>query len=128
MNKVNLFRELIAWQKAMDLVVAVYGTNRAWPDDERFGLISQVRRAAVSVASNIAEGHGRRNDKELARFLMIAHGSLMEALTQLEIACRLGYCNQAQLAQLFALGNEVGKLINGLHVRATNSANPIPGK
>jgi len=84
-------RDLRAWQIAMDLVALVYDATRSFPDDERFALSSQLRRAAVSVPSNIAEGHGTGSDGAFARHLDIAAGSLAEVEMQLEIARRLGY-------------------------------------
>ncbi len=85
------FRELIAWQKAMALVTDVYRETEAFPSREIYGLTNQVRRAAVSVASNIAEGKGRLSKKEFVQFLANARGSLCEVQTQLEIAKNLGY-------------------------------------
>jgi four helix bundle protein len=78
---VKSYRDLIAWQRGMDLAVEVYEATTDWPDAERFGLISQIRRAAVSIPSYIAEGHGRRSDPEFRHFLGIAHGSLCELET-----------------------------------------------
>jgi four helix bundle protein len=111
--------ELITWQRAMDLVDAVYRTSRQWPADERFGLTNQVRRAAVSVASNIAEGHGRRQDGDFLRFLAISHGSLMEVKTQLIIAERQAFSSSDDLRPVRELVEEVARLIHGLR-RATS--------
>ena len=85
------YRELIVWQKAMELVEVVYRLMRLFPKDERFRLGDQLSRAVISVPSNIAEGNGRESKSEYARFLGIARGSLYETETQLEIAKRLGY-------------------------------------
>jgi four helix bundle protein len=97
------YADLIAWQKAMDLVEAVYKSTQCFPREELYGLTSQPRRAAVSIPSNIAEGQGRRTDPEFLHFLSIAHGSLREAETQILIAERLKYTNadtrEALLAQ-----------------------------
>ncbi len=106
------YRELIAWQKAMDLVVCVYELTKTFPDDERFGLVSQVRRAAVSIPSNIAEGQSRNSKGEFIQFLGIARGSTAEVTTQLLIAQRLGYLNNAATALESA--EEVGRIISGL--------------
>jgi len=114
MATVKSYRELIAWQKAMDLVVGVYEGTKAFPREELYGLTSQLRRAAVSIPSNIAEGQGRRSSKEFIRFLSIAYGSLQETETQIILATRLGYLESAQEAQLLEQCAEVGKLINGL--------------
>ena len=108
------YQDLIAWQKAMDFVEAVYLVTREFPADERYGLTSQLRRAAVSVPSNIAEGQGRGSDPELVRFLRVAHGSLRETETQLLIAQRLGYLDATGTGPLFALCGEIGRLIQGL--------------
>jgi four helix bundle protein len=111
---VQSYRDLIAWQKAMDLVVAVYEASRAFPREEAYGLTSQLRRAAVSVPSNIAEGQGRRSTKEFGRFLGIAYGSLQEVETQVILSVRLGYLESAQEERVLAQCAEVGRLINGL--------------
>lgn len=108
------YRELIVWQKAMDLVEAVYRISQQFPSDERFGLTSQIRRAAISIPSNIAEGQSRGTPKDFSRFLDIAHGSLAEIETQFLIAGRLRYLNNQELNQLEAVAAEVGKLLNGL--------------
>ncbi len=108
------FRDLVAWQKAMDLVEAVYAATRGFPADERFGLTSQLRRAAVSIPSNIAEGEGRGSHNEFGRFLSIAYGSLREVETQLLIGVRLGYVDEAACKEAFSLAEEVGRLLNGL--------------
>jgi len=111
---VKSYRELIAWQKAMDLAVQVYELTKTFPREEIYGLTSQLRRAAVSVPSNIAEGQGRRTTKEFQRFLGYAYGSLQEIETQIMLAARLGYVRDEQESQLLEQWAEVGKLINGL--------------
>ena len=87
-------KKLIAWQKSMDLVVAIYDLTKAFPKDETYGLISQLRRAAVSVPSNIAEGAADRTTDQFRNFLSTAIGSLNEINTQLELALRVGYISQ----------------------------------
>ena len=89
------YRGLIAWQKAMDFVDAIYKATTGFPREEVFGLTTQLRRAVVSVPSNIAEGQGRASPKEFLHFLSIAHGSLREAETQVTIASRLGYLDKS---------------------------------
>jgi four helix bundle protein len=89
------YRDLIAWQKAMDLVEGVYRTTRSWPKEELYGLTNQVRRAAVSVPANVAEGQGRRSSQEFPHHVSIAHGSLREVETHLLISRRLGYSDEA---------------------------------
>lgn len=119
---VRNFRDLIAWQKAMDLVEAVYKTVQQFPNDERFGLTSQLRLAAVSIPSNIAEGQGRSSTKEFLHHLSIAYGSLCEVQTQILITQRLDYLNTAQTGHLIEMSFEVARLINGL----CNSLNKQP--
>jgi len=111
---VNDLKELVAWQVAMDLTEAVYRHSRSFPKDETFGLRLQVRRSAVSVASNIAEGHGRINRADFARFATIARGSLKEAETQILIAERLGYLRRGEMDVLLALTTRLNKLLTGL--------------
>ena len=91
MGEIRTFRDLIAWQKAMALTKAVYRATSAMPESERFGLTNQMRRAAVSVPSNIAEGHGRQSTKDYVRCLRIARGSLAELATQMELASELSF-------------------------------------
>jgi four helix bundle protein len=108
------YRDLLAWQRAMDVVDAVYKTTRFWPHDELYGLVSQVRRAAVSVPSNIAEGQGRAGIKEFMNHLSIARGSLLEVETQIIIAQRQNYISGSDADGLLESSAEVGRLINGL--------------
>lgn len=108
------YRDLLAWQKSMDLVDQVYRVTRQFPAEEKFGLTNQLRRAAVSIPSNIAEGQGRRSSAEMARFLLIAHGSLREVETQITIAARQTYLSTQEEANLLNLAGEVGRLIQGL--------------
>jgi four helix bundle protein len=114
MTRAGSYRDLVAWQKAMALVVAVYRETASWPADERFGLISQVRRAAVSVPANIAEGSGRSGPAEMRHFLSIAHGSLYEAQTYLDIAESLGFLNPPTARLLLDQCVEISRVINGL--------------
>jgi four helix bundle protein len=110
---VSSYRDLVAWQRAMELAEAVYEATKLWPDAERFGLVMQARRAAVSIPSNIAEGKGRRSDRELRRFLSIAHGSLCELGTCFELAERLGFERRGR-SRVPTLLDEVGRLVGGL--------------
>jgi four helix bundle protein len=98
----------------MDYVEAVYVASRSFPSDERFGLTSQLRRATVSVPSNIAEGQGRGSDAELVRFLRVAHGSLRETETHVLIARRLAFLDAVAADQLLEPSGEVGRLMQGL--------------
>ncbi len=108
------YRDLLVWQKAMDLVENVYLATASFPKEEMFGLTSQLRRAAVSVPSNIAEGHGRQSDRDFQRFLRIAQGSLRELETQLLLAQRLKYVDQPASSTLLESTEELGRLLNGL--------------
>lgn len=108
------YGDLVAWQKAMDLVEMVYKATGQFPKDEIYGLTNQLRRAVVSVPSNIAEGQGRGSSNDFRRFLAIRHGSLREVETQILIAKRLNYLTEAQTERLMNLAGEVGRLLNGL--------------
>ena len=108
------YKDLIAWQKSMDLVLSVYAMTKAFPADERYGLVSQMRRSAVSIPSNIAEGHGRLTDSDRRHFTVQARGSLQELETQIEIADRLGYLSTQGATTLQAACAEVGRILNGL--------------
>ena len=108
------YQDLLAWQKSMDLVEVGYRLTKQFPKEEMFALTAQLRRALVSVPSNIAEGEGRNSPAEFQRFLNIAHGSLREVETQLLIAKRLNYLSDSDLAPALALASEAGRLIQGL--------------
>jgi len=108
------YKDLVAWQKSMDLVTATYRASSRFPKDELFGLTSQLRRAAVSIPSNIAEGQGRLSEKEFRYFLGQARGSLMEVETQLQIAQNLGYLELADTEAILKNCGEVGRILNGL--------------
>jgi four helix bundle protein len=108
------YRDLILWQRAMNLVLEVYRCTKTFPREEIYGLVSQMRRAAVSIPSNIAEGKGRYTRKELTQFLLNARGSLLELETQCEISRALGYMADADAADLARRSSEVGRLMNGM--------------
>jgi four helix bundle protein len=108
------FRDLIGWQKAVKLTVAIYEVTRGWPRDEQFGLTSQVRRAVVSVPANIAEGHGRTGPNEFLHHLSIAFGSLCEVETHLVLAEHLGYLPANAAQDLFDLLTELRRIVQGL--------------
>lgn len=122
MDKIKSYRDLHIWQKAVDLAVHVYQITETFPKSEVYGLASQMRRAAVSVASNIAEGHSR-SQAELSRFLSIARGSLAELETQLEIAQRIGYLSQKDHAALSEETNALGRQVNVFHQRVDATLN-----
>src|SRR5665213_3139285 len=108
------YRDLIVWQKAMTLAEATYAFAGSLPDIERFGLSAQMRRAAVSVASNIAEGHERRSRADYRRFIIIACGSLTEVETQLELALRLHPTDPAAAQRMAGLIAETGRLLRAI--------------
>jgi four helix bundle protein len=108
------YRDLIAWRKAMELVTEIYAVTRGFPQDERYGLTNQLRRAAVSVPSNIAEGQARFSRKEFRHFLSHARGSLVEIETQVMIAQNLGYLPATQVSVLLEHAAELGRVLNGL--------------
>ena len=112
--KLKTYQELIVWQKAMDLVEEVYEASRCFPREEIYGLTSQLRRAAISIPSNVAEGQGRRTTPDFIRHLSIAYGSLMELETQILIATRLSYLVQGECQKVMSMAGEVGRLLNGL--------------
>ena len=112
---VKNYSELIAWQRAMDLAELAFRTTDSFPLQERYGLARQVRDAAVSVPSNIAEGQGRRSTKEFLHHLSIAHGSVRELETQAILARRLGFVEATSAAHFLDLAGEVGRLLNGLY-------------
>lgn len=110
MAEVKSYRELVVWQKAMNFAEHVYRVLRTFPAEERYALCDQLRRAVVSVPSNIAEGRGRDSARDYAHFLTLARGSLNEVSTQLELATRLGYMKPG--SGLYEESIEVGKMLN----------------
>jgi four helix bundle protein len=110
----NNHKDLKVWQKSVSHVVAVYRITRAFPNEEIFGIVSQMRRAAVSIPSNIAEGYGRIYDKETAKFLSIALGSASELETQLIISKDLGYLSEDDYQLLIGQIEEIIRMLTGL--------------
>ena len=108
------FKDLLVWQRAMELARAIYRATETLPKSEMFGLQSQLRRAAVSVPSNIAEGHGRLSDQLFRTFLAQSRGSLYEVETQLMLATDFGYIAQETSTRLLELCDEVARMLNGL--------------
>ena len=108
------YRDLIAWKRAFELTLAVYEETAGFPMEEKFGITAQLRKACVSIPSNIAEGEGRKSASEFRRYLFIALGSLKEVETQILISDALGYFKPNEAGQLILLAAEVGRLINGL--------------
>ena len=114
LHPVQSYRDLVAWKKSMDLVVEIYSSTQGFPRTETYGLISQLRRAAVSIPNNIAEGHDRLSTGEFKQFLGHARGSLVEVETQILISQRLGYLEPSQSANLLERTTEISKILNGL--------------
>jgi len=108
------FKDLLVWQKAMELARQVYRASNVFPKDETFGLRSQLRRAVVSVPSNIAEGHGRLTDNLFRIFLAQARGSLYEVQTQVMLASDFGFFNAGDAANILQNADEVARMLNGL--------------
>jgi len=110
-NLAQAFQDLTVWQRAMEMTVCIYGLTRTFPKDEMYGLTSQLRRASVSVASNIAEGRGRMTDGEFRQFLGMAQGSTYEVQTQLLVARQLKIGDEATLSEAEALCIETSKML-----------------
>ena len=121
MMSIKCNKDLIVWQKAMDLVELVYKATQSFPKEELYGLTNQVRRAAVSVPSNIAEGQARESAAAFKNFLSIARGSLAEVETQLLIAQRLRYLSEEQLDLIMATHIEVSKMLPALMAKLATS-------
>jgi four helix bundle protein len=113
-GEIRSYRDLLVWQKGMALAKQIYGMTRASPDDERYGLTAQMRRAAVSVPSNIAEGQARHGRREFVHFLSHAEGSLAELDTQLTLAVELGYCRRSDAHGSITLVAELQKMMASL--------------
>jgi len=117
----SLYKNLTVWQKSMDLVLAVYRLTEKLPREELYCLGSQLRRAVISIPSNIAEGNARQSSKEYRHFLCIARGSNSEVETQLEICLRLGYCEAMEVKTAFEMCNEVGKMLSAIIKKLTTT-------
>jgi four helix bundle protein len=119
-KKIRSFTDLIAWQEGHTLVLTIYKVTKTFPESEQFGLTNQIRRAAVSVTSNIAEGFSRATSKEKTQFYRMALGSLTELQNQLLIARDVRYCEAKEFAECSALTVQTSKLLNGLIKSAQN--------
>jgi four helix bundle protein len=108
------FEKLDVWQKAIDFADLIYQHTRSFPADERFGLTNQMRRAAVSVSSNIAEGTSRMSQTDFARFVEIATGSVFEVVSQSFIGRRQGFLDDRQFQTLYSAAEEIGRMLSGL--------------
>lgn len=118
-QKIKSYKELLIWQKGIALVKEVYKLTKKFPRTEKFGLISQIHRSAISIPSNIAEGQARQHSKEFRQFLFMALGSLAELDTQLNIALELNYINQDELAIIDEKVTEIRRMIRGLLSKLT---------
>lgn len=114
MGQVNSYRDLLVWQKAMGLVTEIYSISQSFPSSEMYGLTSQIRRCAVSIPSNIAEGYGRHSTADYKRFLQISVGSLFELQTQIEIAFNLNYISQDVFEAFFEKTRELDRMLLSL--------------
>ena len=114
MARTRHYRDLIAWQKSMELARLTYSRTEQFPNTETFGLRMQLRRSAVAVATHIAQGHGRLNDAEMRKSLGMARGSINEFQTETELAEGLGFFQANSANEMLELATEVAKLINGL--------------
>lgn len=112
MSKILSYKDLIVWQKGMSLAELVYQFTSKYPKDELYSLTNQMRRAAVSIVSNIAEGKGRESKLEYLHFLAIAQGSLTELETQILLSVRLGYLSESEAQVPLSLSDEVGRMLN----------------
>ena len=115
--RIGSYRDLDVWQFGMAIVVDIYRVTRTFPAEERFGLISQLRRAAVAIPSNIAEGRNRLGAAEFRRFVSVARGSVAEVETQLAVAVALGFVNASEIASLSSRLDELSKMLFGLYRR-----------
>ena len=112
MGKIISYKDLIVWQRSIQLVKEIYLLTKLFPKDETFGLISQMKRAVVSIPSNIAEGFGRRSIKEHNQFCLISYGSALELETQIIIAIELGFISEKEAEKANSLLNEVIRMLN----------------
>jgi len=114
MGEIKTYRDLMVWQKSMGLVTEIYRMTKMLPKDEIYGLTAQMRRCAISIPSNIAEGYGRSSTNDYIRFLNITSGSLYELQTQIEIALNLKYMSQGDFDKLYEAGREIERMLSSL--------------
>ena len=120
------YKELIVWQKAMELTAIIYNLTKKLPKEELYSLSDQMRRAAISIPSNIAEGQDRNTDKDFARFLTISRGSKAELETQLLICVKVGYLNEAEIVEAMDMLNEIGRMLSSLITKLKNNISAMP--
>ena len=114
MGGIRTYRDLLVWQKAVELVTLIYKRTRSFPEDEKYGLVSQIRRATISIPSNIAEGYGRMHTNEYVRYLQISIGSIFELQTQLIISKNLGYISEQAYTELDDKTKEIERMLSSL--------------
>jgi four helix bundle protein len=126
--EVRNYKDLQVWQKSRQLVSAGYQITQTFSKEEQFGLASQLRRALISIPSNIAEGHSRHSTKDYVNFLSIAIGSLAEVETQFILACDLRYANESEMQQIYAQIFELQKMLHAIRkkLKSPNPQSPIP--
>jgi four helix bundle protein len=115
------FKDLLVWQRGMELAKRIYEMTRKLPSDERFGLVAQMRRCAVSIPSNLAEGQARHTTGEFVQFISHSEGSLAELETQLRLSVEIGYCNLSEIESTLAFMEELRKMLNSLRRRLSSS-------
>lgn len=116
---INSYKDLVVWKRAIETTLLVYQTTSFFPKTEQYGLVSQMRRAAISICSNIAEGKSRSTAKDYVQFLRIANGSAVELETQLYLAEHLGFCKTEEYSKISSLLEEVRKMLHGLIKKLT---------
>ena len=128
MSKILSFKDLIVWQKGMDLAETVYQITASYPKAELYSLTDQMRRAAVSIVSNIAEGKGRESKQEYLHFLAISQGSLTELETQILLSIRLDYLSESDAEKPLSICNEIGRMLNKMRsqLKASSTLKPNP--
>ncbi len=124
--QIRSYRDLLVWQRGMDLTSLVHQLSAELPNEERYGLVSQMRRAAISAPSNIAEGHQRTSTKDYLRLLSFASGSLAELETLIELASRLSTIRTTSFEELVAQADELGKMLRSLQQRLEEKLQPQP--
>ncbi|WP_454615200.1 four helix bundle protein [Capnocytophaga gingivalis] len=119
MNEIKDFKDLVVWQRAMDLVAEVYQVVKKLPKEELYALSDQIRRAVISIPSNIAEGYGRNSSKEFSHFISIAKGSKSELETQLLLCVKIDYLKESDIQNVMYLIDQVGKMLYSLQKKLT---------
>ena len=116
------YRDLIAWQKSMTFVADIYQVTVKFPQEELYGLTSQIRRSSIAIPSNIAEGYGRNSRKDYSRFISIAIGSLYECQTQLELSFNLNYCTENVFDKIYEQAREIERMLSSLRYKLNQTA------